>query len=172
MSGNGEFTNRLDAWIYGLSHSDKIHIKKSGYFDTLNFKKSQLTRRLNKAKKSELYASEMDHFTDEYLDFAKASAMAYDATPHVAIEKRLDLTEYIPGGFGTADCIIIGDGVLHIIDLKYGNNKLTFKVLNSKDKVLEASATYDAGLVQVNLPKYIIESDDTANIFLAFAVEE
>ena len=90
------------------------------YFDTLNFKKSQLKRRLNKAKKSELYASEMEHFTDEYLDFAKASAMAYDATPHVAIEKRLDLTEYIPGGFGTADCVIIGDGVLHIIDLKYG----------------------------------------------------
>lgn len=52
------------------------------------------------------------------------------------------------------------------------NNKLTFKVLNSKDKVLEASATYDAGLVQVNLPKYITESGDTANIFLAFAVEE
>lgn len=36
------------------------------------------------------------------------------------IETRLDMTEWIEDGFGTADAIIIGDGVLIFDDLKYG----------------------------------------------------
>ena len=36
------------------------------------------------------------------------------------IEQKLDLTEYIPESFGTADCVIISDGVMEVIDLKYG----------------------------------------------------
>ena len=36
------------------------------------------------------------------------------------IEKSLNLTDFIPEGFGTGDAVIIADGVLDIIDLKYG----------------------------------------------------
>ena len=28
--------------------------------------------------------------------------------------------EYVPGGFGTSDAIILSDGVMDVIDLKYG----------------------------------------------------
>lgn len=38
----------------------------------------------------------------------------------VMLEQRLDFSPWVPEGFGTGDCIIIDDGVLTIIDYKYG----------------------------------------------------
>lgn len=38
----------------------------------------------------------------------------------VLIEKRVDFSEWVPGGFGTADYIAIKDGIAHIVDLKFG----------------------------------------------------
>lgn len=38
----------------------------------------------------------------------------------VHVEKKLDFSNYVPKGFGTADCIIINDKSAHLIDLKYG----------------------------------------------------
>lgn len=36
------------------------------------------------------------------------------------VERRFDLAPYVPGGFGTADCVIIADGTCEVIDFKYG----------------------------------------------------
>lgn len=36
-------------------------------------------------------------------------------------ELRVDYSKYADGGFGTADCVVIDDNVLHVIDLKYGS---------------------------------------------------
>lgn len=36
------------------------------------------------------------------------------------IEQRVDFSDWVPDGYGTADCIVFGGDVLHIIDLKYG----------------------------------------------------
>lgn len=38
----------------------------------------------------------------------------------IFLEQHLDLTDYIPEGFGTGDVVIIADGTMDIIDLKYG----------------------------------------------------
>lgn len=35
-------------------------------------------------------------------------------------EQKVDYSNYASGGFGTADCVVINDGICHIIDLKYG----------------------------------------------------
>ena len=40
--------------------------------------------------------------------------------PLIFLEERLDFSNYVPEGFGTGDCIIIADGTLEIIDLKFG----------------------------------------------------
>ena len=40
--------------------------------------------------------------------------------PFVLIEQRLDFSCYVPDGFGTGDCLIVADKLLHIIDFKYG----------------------------------------------------
>ena len=40
--------------------------------------------------------------------------------PLILVEHRLDYSDYVPGGFGTGDMLIVGDGVLEIIDFKGG----------------------------------------------------
>lgn len=37
------------------------------------------------------------------------------------VEQRVDFSRWVRQGFGTADALIIADGTLHIIDLKYGS---------------------------------------------------
>lgn len=61
---------------------------------------------------AEVYA---DYIKEAYL---KAVETCEDAA--IETETRLDLTAWIPEGFGTADCLIVADGTLYVIDFKYG----------------------------------------------------
>ena len=36
------------------------------------------------------------------------------------MEQHLDFSCYVPDGFGTGDFLLVADGELHIVDLKYG----------------------------------------------------
>ncbi len=40
--------------------------------------------------------------------------------PIVLIEQQLDFSQWVPEGFGTGDCLIVADGTLYVIDMKYG----------------------------------------------------
>lgn len=40
--------------------------------------------------------------------------------PVVMIEQRVGFTRWVPDAFGTADCILIADGVMNIVDYKHG----------------------------------------------------
>lgn len=75
---------------------------------------------MEKFKTHELYQPEMDKFTDEYVDFVKEIFMAYPSKPYIELEERVDFSNIVPEGFGTADCIMIFGNDLNIIDLKYG----------------------------------------------------
>lgn len=66
---------------------------------------------------------EMDLYTDGYVEFvleSLAQAKLKCKDPIVLIEQQLDFSKYVPEGFGTGDCLIIADGLLHVIDFKYG----------------------------------------------------
>ena len=52
----------------------------------------------------------------ELLETAKQTC----ADPVVLIEQRVDFSRWVPGGFGTGGCICIAEGLLNIVDLKYG----------------------------------------------------
>ena len=70
---------------------------------------------------------EMDAYTDGYVEFVLeqlAQAKLECADPLVLIEQRLDFSCWVPEGFGTGDCIIVADKLLHIIDFKYGQGVL------------------------------------------------
>ena len=69
-----------------------------------------------------MYQKEMDALTDEYAEYIRSIVLSYPQKPYIAVEVKLDLSAYIPEGFGTADCIIISGNELHIVDLKYGKN--------------------------------------------------
>lgn len=76
------------------------------------------------AQLNDLYhTGEMDEYTDTYKvivleKFNAARAVTRDA--QLLIETRLDFSEYVPEAFGTSDATIIADGVMDIIDFKYG----------------------------------------------------
>lgn len=76
---------------------------------------------LKKLQASERYDRAMDGSTDEYLEHLKARAMSYPVTPTVALETRVDFSDIVPEGFGTADCIMIGSGMIDIVDYKNGS---------------------------------------------------
>ena len=70
---------------------------------------------------------EMDACTDAYVEFvmeALAEAKQECKDPLVLIEQKLDFSCYVPDGFGTGDCLIVADKLLHIIDFKYGQGVL------------------------------------------------
>ncbi|WP_298595165.1 DUF2800 domain-containing protein [uncultured Mitsuokella sp.] len=69
------------------------------------------------------YNEEMDEATDEYAGYVLeqvAAAKETCADPVVLIEHRVDFSRWVKQGFGTADALVIADGTLRIIDLKYG----------------------------------------------------
>ena len=76
-----------------------------------------------KLKENPLYRPAMEEHVATYCDVIAALVNGLkDAgkDPIVYIEQKLDLSEWVKEGFGTADCIVIADGELHVFDFKYG----------------------------------------------------
>ena len=76
--------------------------------------------RLNKLKSESAYQAEMDRYTDAYFNYIAELSHSFSASPIMAVEKRVDYSEWVPEGFGTCDFVMIGDGMLYAIDFKYG----------------------------------------------------
>ncbi len=68
---------------------------------------------------SEFDSQEMEEFTDIYVEFC-LNLIENCQEPQILIEQRLDLNDYVPGGFGTADLIVVDNDVLHVVDFKFG----------------------------------------------------
>lgn len=102
-----------------LAH-ELAELKARHYFYTPDFGKKKYTTRTNKLKKEDLWKDEMERYTDEYLDYLKVTALNLNTAPYVAIEQKLDLGNWIPEGFGTADCVMVYGNTVHVFDFKYG----------------------------------------------------
>lgn len=87
---------------------------------TASANRKKITARLNKLKKMPRYADEMERTSDLYVEHLVEKAMGYDSPPLVAAEVRVDFAEYVPEGFGTCDCVMIGGDMLDITDYKHG----------------------------------------------------
>ena len=69
------------------------------------------------------YNEEMDDCANGYAAYVLEQVEAAKqvcSDPTVLIEQRVDFSRWVEGGFGTADCIIVADGILQIIDYKHG----------------------------------------------------
>lgn len=71
----------------------------------------------------DFFNGEMEECADNYADYIhelveKAKEDCSD--PIVLIEQRVDFSRYVQDGFGTADCVIISDGTMNVIDYKHG----------------------------------------------------
>lgn len=86
-------------------------------------------------KSSPLYSPDMSDYVSDYIEyvineFEECKKTTKDAL--LFIEKKLDLTRYVPEGFGTGDAIIISNGTMRIIDLKYGKGVKVSAVENKQ----------------------------------------
>lgn len=69
------------------------------------------------------YNEEMEECAEGYRDTVlelRDQLAQKCADPFVAVEQQVHFEEYVPGGFGTADCILIGNGEMYVVDFKYG----------------------------------------------------
>ena len=102
-----------------LAH-ELAEMKVRNYFYGPEFTKRKLNAAIKKLQKEELWQGEMMGYTDQYLDYIKVVAMADRIQGRAEIEKRVDFGRWVPGGFGTADCLLLKGNQLHVFDFKYG----------------------------------------------------
>ena len=75
---------------------------------------------LKKLQAKPHYSDEMLKTAEKYVDYLREKAMSYPTTPYVTFEVKVDFSDYVPEGFGTCDCVMIGGDTLHITDYKHG----------------------------------------------------
>ena len=100
-------------------------------------------------EKNEFYSASMLDYIESYTSIVmekvnEAKARSADAV--VLLEQKLDFSDWVPEGFGTGDVVIISDGVLEIIDLKYGKGVPVSAEDNAQMRLyaLGALATFDS----------------------------
>ena len=109
--------------------------------------KAQYTRKLNAIKKakSEYWCGEMDEATEFYASSVIEILNGAGEGAELLVEQHFGLDEWVPEGFGTSDAVIIGDGMIEVIDLKYGKGVKVDAVGNSQLRLygLGASGLFD-----------------------------
>lgn len=79
---------------------------------------------LDEVKQSKYYNEEMLEYCDGYGKFvrdklAEVSEIA-DEEAAILVETKIDFSAWVPSAFGTADCLILADNYMEVIDFKYG----------------------------------------------------
>ena len=98
-----------------------------------------------KAPKLDDYSTEMVEAVSRYVDICEEKvneAKARSSDAEVMIEAKLDFSRWVPEGFGTGDMVIVADGILEVIDLKYGKGVPVSAVENTQMR-LYALGAYD-----------------------------
>ena len=147
--------------------------------------KRTFSTRMNKIRKEELYGRDMEDYISDYAQnvweiFNEAKASCPDA--QLLPEQRLDFSEYVPGGFGTGDVVIIADDMVQVIDLKYGKGVGVSAVDNPQLRLygtgayLEHSMLYDIRRVKMTIIQPRLENISTEELtveeLLKWAEEE
>lgn len=93
-----------------------------------------------KIKADPLYQPEMESCSDTYVEHIQETAMACGHRPAIFVEQLVDFSEYVPGGFGTSDCIMVTETVLHVFDYKHGQGVPVSAVDNKQLKLYAIGA--------------------------------
>ena len=101
------------------------------------------------------YNSEMEDCAEGYVTYVVElleSAKQTCPDPVVCIEQKVDFSRWVQDGFGTADCIVIADGVMDIVDYKHGKGVEVSAVGNPQMRL------YALGALEIFDGIYDIES--------------
>lgn len=91
---------------------------------------------------------DMDRNTDIYVDivlekYYQAKKVCPDAK--LFVEQRLDMSEWIPGCFGTADACVVSDTILEVMDYKNGQGVPVNAVENPQARCYGLGAVHEFG---------------------------
>jgi hypothetical protein len=128
-----------------LAHAICENLARREFDTTAN--KAALTRELNKLKKDKLFSEEMLETAEAYVDYLKAKSMTFDNPPYTVQEVRVDFSDYVPEGYGTCDCVMIGGGKLHITDYKHGKGVRVEAVGNPQMRLYALGALKHFGAI-------------------------
>lgn len=118
------------------------------------------TRRLDNLMSNTFASAENYEAVENYVAFVKGrieQARQSDPSSLVMLEQRVDFSEWVPEGFGTGDVVIVSNGTLEIIDLKFGkgvqvdafgNTQLSLYALGAWN---EFNMIYDVERVRVTI---------------------
>jgi len=113
------------------------------------------------------FSYEMEEYVQKHVDYVKQQFKAAKRqTPDaiLLIEQKVDITHLIEEGFGTCDVIIIADGILEVIDLKYGMGLRVSAEDNSQLKLYGSGALeayemlYDIHTVRLTITQPRLDS--------------
>lgn len=85
------------------------------------------------------------------------NAYARCKDPVIMVEQRLDFSRWVPEGFGTGDVVIVTDGLVEVMDLKYGKGVMVDAENNSQMRLYglgaynELSHLYDIKHVRMTI---------------------
>lgn len=82
--------------------------------------KRQLNAKMKPLLQNEYYCGEMEEATSYYADAVIEALEVAGEDAELMIEQQFSLDRWVPEGFGTSDAVVIGGGVIQVIDLKYG----------------------------------------------------
>ncbi|MEH7462753.1 DUF2800 domain-containing protein [Bacillus thuringiensis] len=134
-------------------------------------RKGSLNEELSSFVESNKYFNaEMNNATDDYVLYVEErfnSALEKSDDPVILLEARLDFSDWVPEGYGTGDVVIVADGTLEVIDLKYGKGVPVSAVNNPQIRLyaLGAWAThgwlYDIDEVRMTIVQPRLDNIDT-----------
>lgn len=110
--------------------------------------KTEFNKQLKILKQNTFYCQEMQDYIEDYVRNVwelTNEAKSHSKDAELLTEQRLDFSDWVPGGFGTGDVVIVYDKVIHIVDLKYGKGVGVSAEKNPQLMLygLGALATYD-----------------------------
>lgn len=98
----------------------------------------------------EYYDQEMQECAEGYRDAVLEiyEKLKKSGDVSICVEQRVDFSRFVKGGFGTSDCVIIGEGHLYVVDFKYGRGVPVDATDNSQLKC------YALGAYEIFSPLY------------------
>lgn len=119
-----------------------------------------IERQYAEHRDNDFYSDEAEEVTDVYVNHCIEVIEAIRLScpdPYIAVEHRLDFSEYVPDGFGTGDFIAIADGMIEVIDFKGGRGVRVNADHNSQlmlyglGALLEFDPLYDIKTVRMTI---------------------
>jgi len=152
----------------------KLWMHNTGpYTDPKEYSKRQqeIKAEIAEVQQDEHYLADptnMQRYCEEFRDFVIAKFQAAQKKTKDAmleLETKTDLRAFLPEGFGTVDITIIADGVLQIIDLKYGKGHHV-DADNNSQLMIYAAGVYEeyCSLYDIHTVEMTIYQPRTDNI--------